>query len=56
MSDVPFHATRMGQKFYEHTLPRLVEQLERIAAALEKLAERDGDEGVSGDETETGCL
>jgi len=41
MGEVPFHATRMGQKYYEHTLPRLIELLERIAAALEAIAESE---------------
>ena len=45
--DVPFHATRMGQKYYEHTLPRIVEQLERIAAALERLADADETPGTT---------
>jgi len=44
MGDVPFHATRMGQKYYEHTLPRLIELLERIAAALEALARSEEDD------------
>ena len=38
MSETPFHQTVMGKRFYEHTLPRILEQLERIAAALEQLA------------------
>ena len=42
MSDVPFHLTRGGRTFYEHSVPELIRQLEalnetlaRIAAALE---------------------
>lgn len=33
-----FFQTRMGQYFYEGTIPRAVRALERIADALEKLA------------------
>ena len=39
MSDVPFHATRMGQQFYERTLPELVRQITRLADAVERLTE-----------------
>ncbi len=37
MSD--FHKTRMGHTFYEHTMPELVRQLERLGTMLEQLAE-----------------
>ena len=44
MSEVPFHATRMGQRFYEHTVPELVRQIallneniERLVSAAEKI-------------------
>jgi hypothetical protein len=40
MSDTQFHETRMGRTFYEHTLPRLAEQLERLNKNLERVAER----------------
>ena len=30
MGEVPFYATRMGRQFYESTMPKLVEQLERL--------------------------
>ena len=30
MSGAPFHSTRMGQRYYEHTLPELVRQLTRL--------------------------
>jgi hypothetical protein len=43
MSDVPFHATRLGQVFYERTLPELVRQITRLADAVEKLVERHGE-------------
>ena len=39
MTDVPFHVTRMGARFYEHTLPELVRQIERLNRNLERLAE-----------------
>lgn len=31
-----FHETRMGQRFYERTMPELVRQLERLNDLLEK--------------------
>ena len=34
-----FFQTGMGHKFYDSDVPRIVKALERIAAALEKLAE-----------------
>jgi hypothetical protein len=39
MTDVPFHLTRMGARFYEHTLPELVRQLERLNQNLDRLAD-----------------
>lgn len=39
MSEVPFHATRMGVAFYEHTVPELVSAIERLAAAMERIAD-----------------
>lgn len=36
MSEVPFHSTRMGQRFFEHTMPELVRQLLRLNENLEK--------------------
>lgn len=36
MSGVPFHSTRMGQRYYEHTLPELVRQLTRLNDLLEE--------------------
>ena len=50
MSEVPFHSTRMGVKFFEADLPRLIEAVERLTMAVEKLAEdqkEDEDEGGS---------
>ena len=37
MSEPKFFQTRMGQRFYEHTMPELVRQLERLNELLEKL-------------------
>ena len=34
-----FHETRMGLRFYEHTLPELVRQLTRLNENLERLAD-----------------
>ena len=36
MTDIPFHTTRMGHTYYEHTLPELVRQLERLNETLER--------------------
>jgi hypothetical protein len=32
-----FFQTRMGQRFYEHTVPSLVSAIERLAAAVERM-------------------
>jgi hypothetical protein len=48
MSEGPFHATRMGARFYEHTMPELVRQLARIADAVERLANSTPDRQVPG--------
>ena len=37
MSGIPFHSTRMGQRFYEATLPELVRELKRLNQNLERL-------------------
>jgi len=37
MSD-EFFRTRMGQRFYEATMPKIADQLERLNANLEALA------------------
>jgi len=37
MNHVPFHLTRMGARFYEHTGPALARELERLNNNLEKL-------------------
>ncbi len=36
MNETPFFMTRMGQRFYEHTMPELVRQLERLNELLER--------------------
>ena len=36
MTEIPFYATRMGMRFYEHTAPELVRQLKRLNENLEK--------------------
>ncbi len=42
MSETPFFKTRMGQQFYDRTMPALVKQLERLNELLERLV--DGQE------------
>ncbi len=37
MNETPFFMTRMGQRFYEHTVPELVRQIERLNELLERL-------------------
>ena len=37
MSEPKFFQTRMGHTFYEHTVPELVRQLERLNELLERL-------------------
>ena len=34
-----FHRTEMGHRLIEHTLPELVRQVSRLAAAVERLAD-----------------
>ena len=36
MGDVPFHLTVMGRRFYEYTMPAIVEAIERLNANLER--------------------
>jgi hypothetical protein len=40
MGGPQFFETRMGQRFYEHTMPEVAKQLARIADALENIASR----------------
>ena len=35
MSETPFFKTRMGQQFYERTMPALVKAVERLAESYE---------------------
>jgi hypothetical protein len=37
MSETPFFKTRMGQQFYERTMPELVKQLQKLNDLLEIL-------------------
>ena len=37
MSETPFFKTRMGQRYYERTMPELVEQISRLNELLECL-------------------
>jgi hypothetical protein len=37
MSDIPFHLTRMGHRFFEATVPALVTELQRLNENLERL-------------------
>ncbi len=50
MSETPFYKTRMGQQFYDRTVPDLVQQLQRLNENLERLAtllDRQDDEDDS---------
>ncbi len=52
MSEPKFFQTRMGQRFYEHSVPELVRQLERLNELLERLLavqERQQREKYDGD-------
>ena len=40
MPETPFYKTRMGQQFYERTVPELVKQLERLNELLARLLEQ----------------
>ncbi len=40
MPEIPFFQTRMGQRFYENTMPELVRQLTRLNDLLERLLEQ----------------
>jgi len=39
MSEVLFHATRMGRTYYERDVPELIRQLKRIGDGVEGLVE-----------------
>lgn len=55
MSEVPFHSTRMGQRFFEHTMPELVAQLARLNENLERVigTRAESGPGDPGKQTET---
>jgi hypothetical protein len=38
MPEVQFFQTRMGQRFFEHTMPELVRRLTRLNDLLERIA------------------
>lgn len=44
-----FHQTRMGQKFYEHDVPTLINLLKRIAIALENKGKEETNENTEGE-------
>lgn len=49
MTEIPFHATRMGRTYYEHTVPEIVRQLQRLNENFERLTndkEKPDDEDV----------
>ena len=39
MDYAPFYKTRMGQSFYDRTVPALVKQLERLNELLERVVD-----------------
>ncbi len=47
MSETPFYKTRMGQYFYDKTMPDLVKELKRLNELLARLVDQRGrrDEG-----------
>lgn len=51
MSGLSFRETKMGQRFMQGTLPRMVTSLERIAAALEGIVNNIGEGGILVDPT-----
>ena len=53
MTDIPFHATRMGHTYYEHTLSELVKQITRLADALERIVDTESANAECADEPKT---
>lgn len=49
---VKFHETRTGRVFLERTLPELVRAIERLAAAVEALAEEQKTEATGANTTQ----
>ena len=43
MSETPFYNTRMGHRFYESTMPALVEQLKRLNELLTRFLDEVGE-------------
>lgn len=39
MSEIPFYRTRMGQVFFDRTVPELVDALKAIGSHLKRLAD-----------------
>ena len=37
MSDIPFHTTIMGRRFYERDVPAFIEQLRALNANLDRI-------------------
>jgi hypothetical protein len=42
--NIEFFQTLMGRRYYESTMPEIAKQLKRIADALERLVELQGDQ------------
>ena len=53
MNETPFYKTRMGNRFYEHTVPELVKQITRMADALERIADTESVNAECADEPKT---
>jgi len=51
MSDIPFHLTVMCRRFYEVTMPALVEAIERLNRNLERAAGPATSTATSGSES-----
>lgn len=43
MTEVPFYQTRGGRAFYGHHVPRFIEAIEKLAEAVERLADDRSD-------------
>jgi hypothetical protein len=52
VNDVPFHLTVMGRRFYEVTMPGLVEAIERLNRNLERSAAPDTSNATSASESQ----
>ena len=52
MSEVPFHRTQMGHRFFEGTLPSLVRELTKLNANLEQLVAKLDTARISADGAE----